>query len=411
MIKNRSLSGWLTISLFNLVLVAVLGLLLRYKILYSLPFINQQFLLHSHSHFAFTGWVTQTLMVLMMHYLSLKGNNLMIRKYPLLLYANLIAAYGMLFSFVVQGYAPVSIFFSTLSVLISWVFAVYYWKDLNTLNESRVSHLWFKAAIVFSVISSLGPFQLAYIMANNITDQSLYLTSIYFFLHFQYNGWFFFAGMGLLNTKFEKILPPAKNLYYGFLLFCAACIPAYLLSILWLDFSRLVFALIAAAVVAQLAGWLLILKVLVDYKKLIINSLSKFGRILLLLSAIAFSIKLLLQSGSIHPTLSHLSYGFRPIIIGYLHLVLLAVTSIFIIGYMISFEMIAITRRLIIGAVIFVAGIILNELLLMVQGVGALTYTIIPHINLMLLVAAVILVTGPAIMVSSCMKDHTPPTI
>src|SRR5688500_4235826 len=115
-------------------------------------------------------------------------------------------------------------------------------------------------------------------------------------------------------------------------------------------------------------------KVFINNKIFIGQQFSKYGKVLLLLSAIAFTIKLLLQSGSVHPELSQLSYGFRPIIIGYLHLVLLAVTSIFIIGYIVSFKLVPVTKMLIAGTSIFVVGVIINELLLMVQGVAGLTY-------------------------------------
>ena len=67
---DRSLHKWLSVAFFNLLLVAALGCILRYKILYSLPFVDQKFFLHAHSHFAFSGWVTQALMALMVRYLS-----------------------------------------------------------------------------------------------------------------------------------------------------------------------------------------------------------------------------------------------------------------------------------------------------------------------------------------------------
>jgi hypothetical protein len=134
---------------------------------------------------------------------------------------------------------------------------------------------------------------------------------------------------------------------------------------------------------------------------MITQKITKHGKILLLLSALAFSIKLILQTGSIHPELSHISYGFRPIIIGYIHLVLLGVTSIFILGYIVSFELIRINKLLITGIIIFVAGIIINELLLLIQGVAAFSYTGIPYINEMLLGAAIILLTGILIMLIS----------
>lgn len=404
---TKFLSRWLTVSFLNLMLVASLGLVLRYKIEFFLPFVDQKYVLHSHSHFAFSGWVTQTFMVLLVYHLSLKIGSQIIKKYRWLLYANLISAYGMMICFIIQGYGAFSITFSTLSVLVSYLFIVRFWMDLNRIKERSISILWFKAALVFSFISSLGTFGLAYMMGNKITDPNWYLASIYFYLHFQYNGWFLFAGIGLLSDKLEIITRARKKLYYVFLLFCFACVPAYFLSILWSPISGSIYFLLIAAVIAQLAGWIILLNVIIKNKSLISPLFSKYGKILLILSGIAFTIKLILQSGSIHPELSHLSYGFRPIIIGYLHLVLLGVTSIFIIGYIISFKLILITRKLIIGVFVFVAGIIINELLLMVQGVAALTYTGIPYINMMLLLAAAILFTGNLIIFLSRIESHS----
>ena len=404
---TKFLSRWLTVSFLNLMLVASLGLVLRYKIEFFFPFVDQKYVLHSHSHFAFSGWVTQTFMVLLVYYLSLKIGSQIIKKYRWLLYANLISAYGMMICFIIQGYGAFSITFSTLSVLVSYVFIVRFWMDLNRIKERSISILWFKAALVFSFISSLGTFGLAYMMGNKITDPNWYLASIYFYLHFQYNGWFLFAGIGLLSDKLEIITRARKKLYYVFLLFCFACVPAYFLSILWSPISGSIYFLLIASVIAQLAGWMILLIVIIKNKSLISPLFSKYGKILLILSGIAFTIKLILQSGSIHPELSHLSYGFRPIIIGYLHLVLLGVTSIFIIGYIISFKLILITKKLIVGVFVFVAGIIINELLLMVQGVAALTYTGIPYINMMLLLAAAILFTGSLIIFLSRIESHS----
>ena len=52
---------WIRICLLNLFLVALLGVVLRYKIAFSLPFIDQRNLLHAHSHFAFAGWISQSI--------------------------------------------------------------------------------------------------------------------------------------------------------------------------------------------------------------------------------------------------------------------------------------------------------------------------------------------------------------
>ncbi len=399
-------SKWLRISFLNLLLVAVLGFILRYKIAFSLPWLDQKNLLHSHSHFAFAGWVTQTLILLLIYYLSQKLGTQIFAKYRWLLYGNLITSYGMLVSFILQGYGLYSISFSTLSIIVSCFFAVYCWKDLNRIGGNSVSHLWFRWALIFSVVSTLGPFTLAYLMSAKLANQDWYLASVYFYLHFQYNGWFLFAGMGLLSNQLTVAGTSPKRLYHAFYLFCAACIPAYFLSILWIPFTGSIYYLLIAAVLAQLIGWGLMLNVIYKSSTLLSDRFSKTGKVLLLLSAIAFTLKLILQSGSIHPQLSQLSYGFRPIIIGYLHLVLLGVTSIFLIGYIISLKLIVVSKRVIVGVSIFVGGVVINELLLMVQGVAALTYSIVPYIQEMLFGAAVILVVGVGVVFLGSLRDR-----
>ncbi len=401
---SNYLRKWLVVSFFNLLIVASLGVVLRYKIAFYLPFVDQKHLLHSHSHFAFAGWITQVLMVLLVHYLSTKNIEKITQKYNWLLYANCITAYGMLIGFMYQGYGFFSNLFSLLSILVSYIFAILYWRDLNRITIKMTTHLWFKASLLFSVISSIGTFALAYMMVNKIMLQHWQLGSIYFYLHFQYNGWFMFACIGLMVSKFELLTALAKQMKIVFILFCSACIPAYFLSALWLPFPNFIYYVVVAAVLAQLVGWVILVQVFFKNKSYIQQPFYKPGKILLILSGIAFTIKLILQSGSVHPALSQLSYGFRPIVIGYLHLVLLAVTSIFLIGYVIACKLIPTSSTLLIGIFIFVAGVIINELLLMIQGVQALSYNSVPYINTLLLGTAIILFLGVGVMFVSQIK-------
>lgn len=55
-------------------------------------------------------------------------------------------------------------------------------------------------------------------------------------------------------------------------------------------------------------------------------------------------------------------------------------------------------KRSVTGVFIFAGAVILNEMLLMVQGVAAITYNSIPFINEMLFVAALLLFTGALLM-------------
>ena len=124
---------WLKFSLLNLCFIAFLGVLMRYKIGFDFPYLDQKHLLHSHSHFAFSGWITHTLIVLMIYFLQSKIVGFKGHHYKKTIIANLICSYGMLISFIIQGYGLFSIFFSTATILISFYFCYQYFKDLRPI--------------------------------------------------------------------------------------------------------------------------------------------------------------------------------------------------------------------------------------------------------------------------------------
>jgi hypothetical protein len=391
---------WLLFSFFNLMLVALLGVTLRYKIAFSLPFIDQQNLLHGHSHFAFGGWVTQALMTLLVGYLSECSGKNYFRAYRWILYFNAVTAYGMLFSFPVQGYGFVSILFSTLSVFASYFFAVFYWLDLGRLQNRSVSDRWFKGALIGNVLSSAGPFSLAWMMASGNLYQAWYLASIYLYLHFQYNIWFFFSCMGLFSYKLQQVIIPVFPLNRVFYCFAIAAVPTYFLSLLWAHISVWLYLVVLFGAAIQLYGWMVLLLYLRKHSKKLKKSLPLFSRMLFLLMGLAVTIKLLLQSASIVPSVSKLAFGFRPVIIGYLHLILLGIITLFIMGYAFTFGLIHNHRSVKNGIRVFVGGILINELILMSQGVSDILNLDLSYVNILLLAAAITLCAGACMIVA-----------
>lgn len=394
---------YLQIAFINLFTVSCLGVILRYKIAFSLPFIDQKFLLHAHSHFAFAGWITHALMCLMVNYLE-ESHAVSHKKYHRILNANLITAYGMLLSFTVQGYGFVSIMFSTLSIFISYFFAYLYWKDLNKSISTSVVHAWFKASLAFLVISSIGAFSLAYMLATKNIDQHIYLSTVYLFLHFQYNGWFFFACMGIATHIFMRISLDFDNKNI-FRLFLFACIPVYFLSVPWLTIPLWAHIVIVSAAIAQVAALILFVKLLLKHRKIINVHFLPVVQWLLIFSLLAFCIKIFLQAGSGIPAVSKLAFGLRPIIIGYLHLILLGMISLFLIGCIAHFLQLA-TVVFKISALVFCTGIIINEILLMTQGIFAISNNTVPYINEMLLAAALIIFSGFLLLNLGIFKRH-----
>lgn len=384
---------WIKFSLFNLFLVATLGLLMRYKIAFELPFIHQKNILHSHSHFAFSGWVSQTLIVLMVHYLSKQNNSINIEKYKKIFIANLVCAYIMLFSFIYQGYGLISILFSTLSIFVSFWFAIIYFKDLKMVSDNELAKSWFKAALFFNVISSFGTFALAFMMATKNLPQDFYLSSIYFYLHFQYNGWFWFACMGLFMNQLISNISIEKANKTIFTWFFISCIPAYLLSVLWLKLPIWVYSLAVLSAILQILAWLKFMKIIIPHfaKNF---TLAPFFKWIYLSIIACISIKLLLQFGSTIPLVGKLAFGFRPIVIAYLHLVLLAIISGFLLIYLFTNKLVIQNNSIKKALALFIIGVFLNELVLAVQGIASFSYTLIPYVNEMLFGIAIILFFG-----------------
>lgn len=400
---NFNSKFWLKFSLLNLLVVALIGLLMRYKIGFEFPFLDQKHLQHSHSHFAFAGWISHTLMVLMIGFLEKKG----IRQkalgksfevYNKILVANLICAYGMLIFFIIEGYGFFSILFSTMSIVVACVFGYFYFKDLQDVDNDDLSINWFKAAIFFNIFSALGTFALAYMMVTKNIHQNEYLASIYYFLHFQYNGWFFFACMGLLFSFLSRNfgIKNTENPFYGsvFKLFFIACIPAYFLSTLWWDLPLWLYVLSVIAAIVQVYAWFRFLWIVVKDNKQYLKNFPFSLRYILLFVGFAASVKFLLQLGSTIPALSQLTFGFRPIVIAYLHLVLLAMISLFLLFYIYANHFIHYTKQIKFGVVFFSIGVLLNEVVLAVQGIASFSYTVIPYVNEILFAVAILLVFG-----------------
>jgi len=388
---------WLKISLLNLCIVASLGLLMRYKIGFEFPYLDQKHLQHSHSHFAFTGWLGHTLMALMVYFIQTKITEFKGNKYKKIIVANLICSYGMLISFIIEGYGLVSIALSTASIVVSYVFAYRFSKDLKLLDNDLLAKSYFKTALFFNVISSLGTFYLAYMMASKNVVQDWYLSSIYYYLHFQYNGWFFFACMGLA-FGFMNLRKSEHSFYEtSFRLFAIACVPAYFLSTLWINLPLWIYIITVIAAVIQVFSWFKFIAVLLKTRKNILENYAPVLRYILLFVGFALSVKLLLQLGSTVPIISQLAFGFRPIVIAYLHLILLGIITLFILFYIYANHLIIISKNIKYGVILFTIGVLLNEIVLAIQGIAAFSYTLIPYVNEMLFGIAIILFIGIAV--------------
>ena len=421
-------STYSKIAIFNLLIVALLGLLMRYKIAFEFPFFMQKYAQHSHSHFAFLGWVSFVLMFLIADYIfnNSKIVNKRIQKYNVSIILNLTVSYVLLFSFLLSGYSKLSIIFSTISIFISYYFAFLAISDLifiknknsdtnivsdnNKKSNTNIISKYFIFALLFMIVSSYGTFALAYMNAMKIISQELYLSSVYFYLHFQYNGWFFLGLVGVILSYINQINIENK-LGIKFdnkiaTLFMISCVPAFMLSILWAKLPIWTYYIAIFAVLIQISGLVLLLKDVIKFKNIILKYLSKTFKILISLVLISLVIKFSLQALTLVPYLSKLAYEFRPIVISYLHLVLLCIISLGLISYLYENNLLNKNKSTLIGIYHFVIGIFINEIILTLQGIASFSYFLLPYTNEVLLANTIIIVTGIGIIFNSMLKKQ-----
>lgn len=393
-------SFWLSLSLVNLCIVALFGFTLRSKILFSLPFIDYRNFLSAHSHFAFGGWIGLSLITLLIYdVLPAEFSQKKIYQYTL---AGIEAScLGMAVLFPIQGYSVLSIIFSSLYILISFVFVWEFVKDVLVALLPKTIKLLGISAIISFVLSMLGPLALVYIIISKSGNSILYRDSIYTFLHFQYNGFFTLSVFAVFFSFFLKkqiILP--RNTHWFSLFLCLSIVPSLFLALLW--HNKLLFY------VFGVLGCLLILASLFYFIKSIIsiskNQLFRFSlsHTLWIFSAFSFVLKMLLAVGTIFPKLGNAVYGDRPVIIGFLHLVFLGFVTFYILSNLIESGYFIRKEKLIVFPfIVFSSGIISNEIVLMLQGFGILLQTNNDIYKWLLWGASILLFTGALLLTFS----------
>lgn len=395
MINKRSF--WLTLAIANLSIVAFLGFTLRSKILFPLPFLDYSSLLSAHSHFAFAGWVGLALITMFIYdVLPKELSNRKIYQWVLALIET--SGLGMALFFPFFGYNHLTIAFSTLYIIGVVVFVPVFIKDVLQTQTNKNVKLLSISSLISLMLSFLGTVGLMYIIITRSGGSLLYRDSIYTFLHFQYNGFFTLSVFALLmNFITKRGLALNKNANNFSVLLCLSVIPALFLAILW--HNETAFYILAALgcifMLTALIYFFLFLKT-ISLKQLFPR---RIERTFVVFSMISFTLKMLLQVGTIFPALGNAVYGDRPVIIGFLHLVFLGFISFFLLALLINDGLFTAKNKIkLFPFIVFSIGIIANEVLLGAQGLGILLKTNDEIFKWLLWGVAIILFSGAALI-------------
>ena len=369
----------LKITVFNLLIVSFLGVIMRYKIAFYFPFLEQKHLQEAHSHFAFYGWITNAIYLFIYKILKQTISKKKLTSFYNTIIINLFASYGMLFSFLYSGYYWLSIVFSTVALFCSFYFLFIFYK--NYKNLETLSRIWFLGGLLFAVFSSLGVFNLSFMKINHHISQDLYLASTYFYLHFQYNGFFIFSCIGLLINMLENIGAKlnSSEIYLTFWLLFFSCFLGFGLSVLWLELPIWLYSMIVLSSLVQILANVKILFWVRKNWMLILEKFTPLERFILIFVGVAFFAKVLLQLASTIPAISQFAFGFRNIVIAYLHLVLLMCITGFLILKLLILKIFRLKKKFVLGIKLFLLGVFLNELVLGINGILSIKYISLPY--------------------------------
>ncbi|MDQ8180185.1 hypothetical protein [Pelagicoccus sp. SDUM812005] len=354
--------GWLLVAM-------AWGALLRWHALAPVAGLNYRFGLHTHSHIALLGWGVMGLYVLLAEQFVKAERIRSLRRLFCFLQLCLL---GMLLSFPFQGYGAVSIVASTLFVFGTYLFSWWLYRDVG--DEDINTRLMARSAAVFLALSSIGPYLVGYFKAKGLEAHPGYANSLYFYLHFLYNGFFVSAMLALLfrkaNPERLKRLPR-----FELPLFLTGVSVSYFLSVLWMGPHPLYYSLGAASAALQLM-------ILLRWTR----ALGLFGTRQLSMG-IKFVVALLVAKMSIQlvsafPEIANWVFVTQIYtIIGYIHFVMLGIMTPFL--FLSLFPEAASRQWSRWGGVLYFAGFLLTEALLFGAGLWSEVRSALPYRELL----------------------------
>lgn len=361
----NSQKSWIRCCFFNFLIACVFGLLMRLMYLFPIDGLNYSFLLHAHSHVAMLGWVYLIIYVLVVHFFIPKEKS---QKpiYNRLFWLTEFSVIGMMIAFPIQGYALFSIVFSTMHILLSYVFCRQVWKD--GLRDQSSSQRLLYTSILFMILSTFGVWCLGPAVSTLGKQSAFYQIAIQFFLHFQFNGWFILAVLALFLKQFQTTIDPEKFKKFYFTLIIATLLTVAF-PVRWYVENDLLSYINIFGVVLQFIAVIYFYKMLKPQRSLFANALDTTTKIVYGLALCSLILKTGIQLLTIFPALLEVSHQIRPFVIGFIHLTTLGIITGFLLGILLQHKMLCSDSKVLqTGVKCFVVAYFATEVLLFGQG-------------------------------------------
>ena len=309
------------------IITILLGLSLRVSYIADV-FFNIRHVTHSHSHIGLLGWIYTILSSLICQYFLRETDR---KPYFILFLYTQFCILGMLFSFPFGGYFLYSIIFSSLFIICTYWFSIFFLKrskkynfirfsiskSVDTEHDKPLSLKFVHWGIYFLILSSIGIWLLPVAIVKAGKGSDWYNSALYFFLHFQYNGWFLAVLFGLLVGEIEhKSLLNSKRLKGALYNFVIGTIGSVTLS--WVGF----FNEPILYIIGNISGFLLLASIFELYRAYMQLEKPAFLMQMFLLLCMLKTIFMFLGS---FPWIAEVVLPNREFVISYLHFTFLGV--------------------------------------------------------------------------------------
>ena len=377
---------------------------MRSKIIFDLPWIDYNRLVDTHGHFAFAGWATMVLLTLMVY--ELPGELYAKKIYQILLFGVFICSWATLFTSPFEKFKTISEYISFLHILITYIFTWVFIKDFLKTEASRTVKLLSVSSLLCLVLSSAGSIMLAYLFAIKSLNAILYRDALFGYLHLQYNGFFSLAVFSLIYNKIASNTDwkARRALHWFAQLLCVSIIPTMFLTFLWhatTFWVRIVSGFGSLCLLSSFVWFVIAAPLLMKEFKMVKRPI----RYMIVLSIAAFLIKILMQSLTFIDSINILVFGNRPMIMGFLHLVFLGFVTLFVMTYFTQRGYLDVKLKFTrFALMVFTCAIVLNEILLMLQGIGNIFIASSPLFPWYLWGAGLLLLSGALLIVFARIK-------
>ncbi|WP_047414455.1 hypothetical protein [Cellulophaga sp. Hel_I_12] len=352
------------IAFIYFTIAAFFGVVLRLFAIADIP-INYKFFVHTHSHIALLGWVYVAITTLL--YYAYLGKQQVSSTYKWLFVFTQVTLIGMLLTFPFQGYALFSIIFSTLFLFASYWFTWFFIKKTPIHHKTLASFKMIKMALIYLVISSIGPWALGVIMTVLGPLSIWYRMAIYFYLHFLYNGWMLLTLVGLFMYLLEQhqILFSKKHFKFFIWILQTGIIATFFLSTLWTNPAKVFYVLGGIGALCQAIAFVFLGYRLYNEREKLKPIFSKFQKRILSSIAVLLGLKVVLQIASAFPYIANLAATYLSFTIGYLHLTFLGVVSLSLFFLLDYFKIFSIDKK---SIYLYSMGFLGTEILIFYKG-------------------------------------------